>query len=142
MVDPTAIAAVINGLVGTLSAYMTYKVGMKQADRPEPVTEKEQLAAAVTDLVQSHGTPDEALALAGFNKNPELFAEALRLALHEIASRTPAVADTLYELDRHDASAQGVISVVGSYNAVADRGSTAVVNVHSSPGARPGPRAR
>jgi hypothetical protein len=108
MADPATIGAVITGMVSLLSAYMTYRVGMKQAEqkgspapaKPDEATMKQSEAAltVVKQGVEQHGDDDERADLASFERNPQRYQEALARVLTDIATRSPAFAAQLQSL--------------------------------------------
>jgi hypothetical protein len=104
MIDPTTASAVISGLVSILTAYMTYRVGMKQAEqqgktgqatdaptKPEaPIVEQAEAALPVVrEGVRQHGDQREQTALANFEDDPEMYGPVLERVLTGIASRQP-----------------------------------------------------
>lgn len=101
MIDPVTATAVVSGLVNTLTAYMTYKVGMSKggqehishpAQNPALVQKQGEAALAVAEgAVSVHGNVDEQTALTGFLQNPKLFRTVLEEALTTLALREPDV---------------------------------------------------
>lgn len=130
MIDPVTAGAVISGLVGTLTAYMNYRVGMKQAEqktaaepaKPDDTTLKqgEQVLATVESAVATHGTPAEQTALTGYQQAPTMYQPLLEQALTAIAQRAPDVAQQLQTLARdHDVQTGGVTVTASGERSVA-----------------------
>ena len=107
-VDPQVIAGAISGLVSLITGYMTYRVGMKNADQKgTPAPEKpddrtlkqgEQAIEVVKAGVAQYGDEDEQADLANFERNPTRYEDALRRVLTDVASRNPAFAQQLQTL--------------------------------------------
>jgi hypothetical protein len=109
--DPVTAGAAITGLVTALTAYMKYRVDMKQAAQqgtPEPekpaapVLEQGQQALEVVERgMATHGTDDEKTALAVFQQNPTMFRLVLEEALKSAMQRSPEFAQQLQTLAHH-----------------------------------------
>ena len=116
--DPTALPAIITGLVGSLSAYMTYKVGLAQAKQTgaaepaKPAEASTALAAlpVVEQAIAQHGTPDEQADFVSFQRNPQRYSEPFKQTLADLLQREPALAD---QLARLLPSAAGGVTVAG-----------------------------
>ena len=98
MIDPATATAVISGLVSTLTAYLTYRVNIKQAGqkaaeaaKPDDTTMKQAETAlpVVRDGVKQYGDQREQLALANFESDPEMYGDVLTKVLTGIATRQP-----------------------------------------------------
>jgi len=108
MADPSIIGAAITSVVSLLSAYMTYRVGMQQAeqkDAPAPakldektLTQGERVLEIVKAGVVQHGDTDEQADLASFERNPQRYQDALAKIITDIAAREPAFAQQLQTL--------------------------------------------
>ncbi|NOK59878.1 MAG: hypothetical protein GFH27_549291n70 [Chloroflexi bacterium AL-W] len=106
--DPATISAGITGVVGLLSAYMQYRVGMKQAEqkgeaapqKPEQQTlEKgEQALVVVQKAVAEHGNEDDQADLANFERNPGRYKDDIIRVIQDIAKRDQAFADQILKL--------------------------------------------
>ena len=106
--DPATISAGITGVVGLLSAYMQYRVGMKQAEQkgeaaPEKPDEQtlqdgEKALVVVQEAVVKHGNEDEQADLASFERNPERYQKQFEQVLLDIAAREPTFADRILKL--------------------------------------------
>src|SRR5690349_20192987 len=102
MADPATIGAVITGMVSLVSAYMTYRVGMKQAEQkgtPAPakpdaktLQDGETAMTVVKQGITQYGDADEQTDLANFERNPERYRDGLARVLHDIAGRETAFA--------------------------------------------------
>lgn len=100
------ISAVITGLVGALSAYMTYKVGIAQAQQKnmsvpavtEQVNRGEEAHRVIETGFQKYGTDAERITLNGYYQDPGLYAEMLAKVLERIASRQPEFTRQLYSI--------------------------------------------
>jgi len=127
MADPVTIGAVITGLVGALTAYMNYRVGMKQAEQKgaAPPAKSEEAAKGETAIevvkagIERHGNEDERADLANFERNPQRYQYGLARALADIAAREPAFAQQLQTLAQQANIQTGGIQ--GSVN-VSDQG--------------------
>jgi hypothetical protein len=108
MADQSIISAAITGVVSLLSAYMTYRVGLKQAEQkgaPAPakpdeqtLTQGERALEIVKAGVAQHGDADEQADLASFERNPQRYQDALARVMTDIATRSPAFARQLQTL--------------------------------------------
>lgn len=88
---------VIENLIATLTAYMTYRVGMAEA-RPENYAQGEQAMVVVEHGIQQHGTQDEQTDLENFRRNPERYQEQFARALADLATRQDEFAQQLQQL--------------------------------------------
>jgi hypothetical protein len=125
MADPSIIGSVITGLVGALSAYMTYRVGMKQAEqngtsKPEQSAEAkkgETALATIQQAVQQHGDDKDRNALAQFEADPEDYRDALERKLLRLAEANPAFAQQLQTLAQQagvqGSGVQGNVNISG-----------------------------
>lgn len=139
MADPVTMGHFITGLVSLLSAYMTYKVGMANAQRenkPIPVKNEEavkgeKVALVVETAILQHGRDDEKTALAVYQQNPKLFETSLIQAIKDIASRSPEFAAQLAALAQQENIGSNSSQIaIGSHIAQAIQGSSASVNVN------------
>lgn len=95
MFSPEMIAALVTPVVSLLTGYMTYRVGLKQAEKENPSSpetpknthEAEQALILVKETIAVNGTDDERADLASFERNPERYQDALRRALIDLAAR-------------------------------------------------------
>jgi hypothetical protein len=128
-IDPQTaqiLQAVIANLISSLSVYVTYKVGMKQAEQnntlppvidASKIEEGEKALSVVQPAVELYGSDDEKIAFTGFQQNPILFSSAMEQSLNSLAHRLPMFAQELQrlvsemgnELDR----AKGTVNVSG-----------------------------
>ncbi len=124
MADAGTIGAVISGVVSLISAYMTYRVGMKQAEQKEAakpddetLTKGEQAMAIVRTGVAQYGDEDEKADLANFERNPQRYEDNLARVLTDIAMRTPVFRQELEsltkQLDIQTGGVQGNVNVSG-----------------------------
>lgn len=139
--DPSVIGSMVTGLVGALSAYMTYKVGMKQAEqkadtaKPDKVKKGEAVAPLIEAAIQKYGRNDEKTALTGFQQNPKLFEAVLIHVLTDLATRSPEVAVQLQALSQQEGiNTTGGQTAIGSNIYQADRGSAIHVNTEHQKG--------
>lgn len=110
MADAPTVGAVISGMVSLLSAYMTYRVGMKNAEaatpapRPDDDTLKQGESAMniVRTGVSQYGNEDEKANLAGFERNPQRYEQQLAQVLSEIALRYPVFRQELESFARQN----------------------------------------
>jgi hypothetical protein len=132
MADPSIIGAVITGLVSLLSSYMTYRVGVKQAEQkggpmpahPDETTLKqgEQAMEIVKVGVAQLGDEDEQADLTGFERNPQRYQEALMRVLTDISARAPAFAQQLQILAQQaNIETEGVRGAVNLYGGKVDQ---------------------
>lgn len=106
--EPATISAGITGVVGLLSAYMQYRVGMKQAEQKgEAAVEKpdeqtlekgEQALVVLQKAVAEHDNEDERADLANFERNPRRYKDDIIRVIQDIAKRDQAFADQILRL--------------------------------------------
>jgi len=127
MTDPVTLGTIISGLVSALSAYMTYKVGMKQAEqksapapaKPDERTLKqgEQAMEIVKVGVAQHGDADEQADLVSFERNPQRYQDTLTKVMTDIAAREPTFTQQLQTLAQQaniqTGGVQGSVNVSG-----------------------------
>lgn len=121
MADAGTIGAVISGMVGLLSAYMTYRVGMANAnDAAKPDDETLQKGESALNIVRTgvsqYGTADEKTDLSSFERNPERYGGALQQVLFDIAARYPVFQQELESFARQNdvkPAVQGTVNVSG-----------------------------
>ncbi|MFN8504638.1 hypothetical protein [Kouleothrix sp.] len=139
--EAALVGQMITGMVSALSAYMTYRVGMRQAEeqgkatstKPEEVKKGESLAPVIEAAIQKYGRDDEQTALTGYRQNPKLFEAPLIQVLTDIALRSPEFAVDLKALaEREGFYKTGGQTAIGNNIAQADRGSTASVNINDA----------
>jgi hypothetical protein len=123
--DAITISAVITGLVTALTAYMKYRVDMKQAEqkgasapaKTEEVAKGERAMEVVKAGIEQHGNEDEHADLANFERNPKRYQDGLARVLTDIAARKPAFAQQLQTLAQHaniqTGGAHGNVNVSG-----------------------------
>ena len=115
MVDPATLGVIITGLVGAFKAYTEYRAAAARAEvqhtaapAPNPqATRGEQTAPIIQAAIQRYGDAKEQTTLALFEKDPEIFQEALQRVLIQLAGRSPIVAAEIQELARRDQSRGG-----------------------------------
>ncbi len=109
--DPTIAGSIISGIVSLVSAYMTYRVGMKDTDqkgalppdKPDGATLKNGEAAmnvVRTGIVQ-FGNADEQADLVNFERNPTRYEPLLATVVTDIARRNATFAQQLQLLAQH-----------------------------------------
>jgi hypothetical protein len=104
MIDPSTASTIITGLVSTLTAYMNYRVNIKQAEQQSKAEQTSTLPAKLDDTtvkqaeaalpvvreaVKQYGDQREQTALANFEEDPEMYGTVLERVLTGIASRQP-----------------------------------------------------
>lgn len=123
MTDPTIIGAAISGVVSLLSAYLTYRLGIRQAEqqaapeKPDDTTlvQGQHALELVIAGVDRHGDADEHADLASFRRNPQRYQETLAKVLTDIARREPAFAQQLQTFAQQAAiQASGVHGTVNN----------------------------
>lgn len=140
MLDPAIAQMMITGLINTLTAYMTYKVGMKQAEAQQPappppatVQQGEAALAVVERGITASGTPEAQTALTGFKQNPEMFKGLLLQVLTDLVQRDAAFAQEVQALvgkGEPAPTAPLTQTATGSGIAQATHGSNASVTMH------------
>jgi hypothetical protein len=143
--DPIVIGHIITGLVGTLSAYTTYKLGIEglrekklsqNSKEPEIDTKKGAIIETVIDEgIETYGRAAEKLALSGYKQNPRLFEQAIIQVLSDIASRSPDFVTQLQNLEHLAEGRPNTIqTAIGTNIAQASHGSSASVSIGSKEG--------
>ncbi len=120
MADAGTIGAAISGLVSLLSAYMTYRVGMADAEAAKPDDDTLQKGESALNIVRTgvsqYGTGDEKADLSSFERNPQRYAGSLQQVLADIAARYPVFQQELESFARQNdirAAVQGTVKVSG-----------------------------
>ncbi len=102
--EPTIAGSIISGIVSLVSAYLTSRVGMKDAAQKEPPSDKldeETLkqGEAAMNLVRTgiaqYGTADDQADLVNFERNPRRSEQTLAAVVTDLARRNAAFAQQL-----------------------------------------------
>src|SRR5262245_45005346 len=130
MVELPILSAVISGLVSVFSAYTQYKAIVHQAEakqlpappKGEEAQKGEEVARTIETAIARHGTEDEQIDLANFQRNPQRYIEAITAVIRDLAAREPAFAQQLQTLAQQANIAQPGSNVVNIKNEASNYG--------------------
>lgn len=133
MIDPTPF---ITGLVGTFSAYLTYRAAVVKAEtdhtalpaKSDDATKGEQAAPVIKAAVQQHGDDKDRNALAQFEADPEDYQQVFETKLIRLAERNPTLAQQFQTLAQQANIVQPGGNVVNIDNTASNYGAQGTFN--------------
>jgi hypothetical protein len=148
MIDPTTASAVITGIVSTLTAYMNYRVSVKQAEaqskpdqtptatsaKPDEaiVKQAETALPVVREGVKQYGDQREQTALANFESDPDMYGGVIEKVLTSIATREPEFLRQLWTATQQTTVQGRGINVSGDvYGNVIDQNTGTLNNTYN-----------